>query len=120
MPRRLYSKATHALRYFLLRRLPACKQMAELMSASLERKLTVRERVRLKLHLWVCAWCVWYLEQLRLLRSAVQMRELETANDSSTADDANTIATPDAPPEAARLSAEARERIKLALERTPR
>lgn len=33
----LYDKAVHAVRYFLLRRLPTCKQMAPVMSESLAR-----------------------------------------------------------------------------------
>lgn len=106
MPARLYSKATHAVRYFLLRRLPACKQMTALMSASFERRLKRRERVELKLHLWVCAWCAWYLEQLRLLQSAARLHAPETADDEMIA-----------PAPAASLSYEARERIKRALDR---
>lgn len=103
MPLRSYSKATHAVRYFLLRRLPPCQNMVTVMSESLERPLTVRERVELKLHLWVCAWCVWYLEHLRLMRDTLRLRATD-------ATDANSDF-------AASLSAEARERIKLALKR---
>ncbi len=101
MARKLISRATHAFRYFLLRRLPACKQMTVLMSESLERRLTLRERVTLRLHLWVCIWCVWYLEQLRLLRASLRERDGRT----ETQDGAR----------AARLTPEARERIKRAL-----
>jgi hypothetical protein len=100
MARGLISRATHAARYFLLRRLPACKQMTALMSESLERRLTVRERVTLRLHLWVCIWCVWYLEQLRLLRATLRERaEQAEAEDGA----------------ALQLSTEARERLKRAL-----
>jgi hypothetical protein len=95
-----YKKATHAVRYFLLRRLPTCKEMVALMSQSMERPLTLRERVLLKLHLWVCAWCVWYLEQLRLLRSALRARVADAEA---------------AAPRGASLSPEARERIKRSL-----
>ena len=101
MARGLIGRATHAARYFLLRRLPACKQMTALMSESMERRLTLRERVTLRLHLWVCIWCVWYLEQLQLLRAAVRERaEHADAEDSSAA---------------LHLTLEARERIKRAL-----
>jgi len=105
MPIRLYRKTTHALRYWLLRRLPPCRQMVPLMSQSLERPLTLRERAGLKLHLAVCAWCVWYLEQLRLMRDAVHLRASDVADADSTS--------------APSLSAAARERIKLALNRPP-
>ena len=100
MARGLISRATHAARYFLLRRLPACKQMTVLMSESLERRLTLRERVTLRLHLWVCIWCVWYLEQLQLLRAALRGRA-ERAEAEDAAD--------------MRLTLEARERLKRAL-----
>lgn len=101
----LYDKAIHAVRYFLLRRLPTCKQMAPVMSESLERPLTLRERVQLKLHLWVCVWCVWYLENLRTMRSALRAR---AAREEEAADDVDS---------AVKLSEEARERIRRALAR---
>ena len=96
-----YKKATHALRWFLLHRLPTCKEVVGLMSQSMERPLTLRERVLLKLHLWVCVWCVWYLEQLRLMREALRAR----------------AATTNGGHPGASLSTEARERIKSALSR---
>ncbi len=102
MARGLISRATHAARYFLLRRLPACKQMTALMSESLERPLTLRERVLMRLHLWVCIWCVWYLEHIKLLRAALRER---AAHEDMTAD--------------AHLPPEARERIKRALKSSP-
>ncbi len=106
MARRLIGRATHALRYFLLRRLPPCRQITVLMSESMERPLTLRERVTLRLHLWVCIWCVWYLEQLHVLRRAVGARAVQTA---AAADDEISSAIT--------LSTEARERIKQALRR---
>ena len=99
---RFYKKATHALRYWLLRRLPTCRQTVSLISRSLERPLPFRERVKTKLHLWVCAWCVWYLEQLRLLRESLRARA---------------AAGEGFEPRGATLSTEARERIKSALGR---
>ena len=99
----LYDKAIHAVRYFLLRRLPTCKQMAPVMSESLERRLSLRERVTLKLHLWVCVWCVWYLENLRTMREALRAR--------GTREEADEVDS------AVKLSEEARERIRRALAR---
>jgi hypothetical protein len=101
----LYDKSIHAVRYFLLRRLPTCKQMAPVMSESLERRLTLRERATLKLHLWVCVWCVWYLENLRTMREALRARG---AREEEAADDVDS---------AVKLSEEARERIRRALAR---
>lgn len=103
MAERLYDRAIHAVRYFLLRRLPTCKQMAPVMSESLERPLTLRERVTLKLHLWVCVWCVWYLENLRTMREALRARGAQEETDEIDS--------------SAKLSEEARERIRRALAR---
>ena len=104
MAKGLYDRAVHAVRYFLLRRLPTCKQMAPVMSESLERRLILRERAALKLHLWVCVWCVWYLENLRTMRSALRARAAHEAE----ADEVES---------AVKLSEEARERIRRALAR---
>jgi hypothetical protein len=100
----LYDRAIHAVRYFLLRRLPTCKQMAPVMSESLERSLRLRERATLKLHLWVCVWCVWYLENLRTMREALRTRGAQEEE----ADEVDS---------AVKLSEEARERIRRALAR---
>jgi hypothetical protein len=96
-----YKKTTHAVRWFLLHRLPTCKEVVGWMPQSMERPLSLRERVLLKLHLWVCVWCVWYLEQLRLMREALR------------------AATSDGEYPGASLPAEARERIRSALSREP-
>ncbi|PYS91378.1 MAG: hypothetical protein DMF64_12440 [Acidobacteria bacterium] len=97
----IISRATHALRYFLLRRLPTCKQMSVVMSESLERRLTLRERISLRLHLWICIWCVWYLEHLHIVRDTLRARAAQT-------DATDTAAEP-------HLSLEARTRIKRTL-----
>ena len=89
-----YEKSKHAIRFWLLRRLPTCKQTTEIISQQMERSLSLRERMLLKLHLWVCAWCQWYLEHLQIMRNTLRA----TAND----DGATMTAT---------LSADARERI---------
>ena len=99
MALKFYDKLKHALRYWLLRRLPTCQQTVEKISLSLDRPLSLSERIKVKLHLWICAWCQWYLEHLRLIR--------ETAR-----------AKADEPPEfasGAGLSDEARERIRRRL-----
>jgi hypothetical protein len=67
----------------------------------MERRLTLRERVPLRLHLWICIWCVWYSEHLQLLRTTLQERATRAENDDSAA----TI----------HLSLEARKRLKRAL-----
>jgi len=48
-----------------------CKQATELMSQSLDRDLTLNERVRLKLHLLICTGCVNCNKQMNLLHNAM-------------------------------------------------
>lgn len=94
-----YEKLKHAVRYWLLRRLPPCKQTVKVLSESLERTLTLRERVLVKLHLWVCMWCVWYVEHLQLMRTSLR---------AETSEEKILPSTPD-------LSDDARERLKRRL-----
>ena len=51
-----------------------CKRAAALLSASLERALPLRERLRLRLHLRVCAACARLKTQLLLLRRVLRGR----------------------------------------------
>ena len=95
-----YDKTKHAVRFWLLRRLPPCQQTVQVISQSLERSLSMRERVLLKLHLWVCMWCVWYLEHLQLIRDTAREHPQD-------------LDEPD--PSTPGLSPEARDRIKQQL-----
>ena len=76
--------------------LPPCKDIVKIISASLDRKLTLRERTILKLHLAACEPCVRYLDQSKLLSGAAHTIDDELKNDLY----------------AGRLSDDARERIK--------
>jgi hypothetical protein len=100
MALKAYDKLKHAMRYWLLRKLPTCQQTVEKISQSMERKLTLRERFDLKLHLWICAWCQWYLEHLKIIRDAARAKGAES---------------PDLESITPTLSGEARERIKRRL-----
>jgi hypothetical protein len=55
---------------WLSHRLPACDEVARLASERLDRRLGLRERLAMRLHLRLCAWCRRYLEQLELLHCA--------------------------------------------------
>ncbi len=50
----------------------SCKQVSQLASQSMERKLSYRERFALFLHLMVCDACTLFVGQLKLLRQAMQ------------------------------------------------
>ena len=65
----------------------------------MERRLTPGERFKLKIHLWICVWCQWYLEHLQLIRDTSRAQ-------AGKAPDVMTSAT---------LSNDARERIRRRL-----
>ena len=94
----IYAKTKHAIRYWLLRNLPPCKEAVMVISNSMERPLTLREKLLLKLHLAACSWCQWYMEHLLMLRETLRTQSVGPP-------EANFSATQG-------LSAEARERIK--------
>jgi hypothetical protein len=50
--------------------LPPCKEIVKIISASLDRRLTLRERMILKIHLMACKPCANYLEQSHILSHA--------------------------------------------------
>lgn len=99
MALKFYDKLKHTVRFWLLRTLPTCQQTVETMSQSMERRLTLGERIKLKLHFWICVWCQWYMEHLHLIRDTSRAQ-------ADTTPDLMTSAT---------LSNEARERIRRRL-----
>lgn len=54
----------------ILEKLPivSCEEATRLASLSMERRLTLKETIDLKLHLFVCELCVNFLKQIRGLR----------------------------------------------------
>lgn len=94
----LFEKVKMGATFWLARRLPECVELVRVMSQSLERELTLRERAVLRLHYLYCGYCRSYLESLRFMREAARAKAEQVG---------------DAPGPA--LSDEARERIRRAL-----
>jgi len=99
-----YNSISKAVRLFLLHRLPACMEIVPLMSQSMERTLTFRERFVLNTHLLICAWCATYIEHLHKMRG--MLRNEDTGE-------------PWVPTDEPELSPDARERLKAALTKSP-
>lgn len=100
----LREKLRRELIVWLARRLPACRDITPMFSESLDRKLSVKEKIVMKLHLFTCDACKRYVKQLHFLRDAFRIQ--------------TDIAVESAAPlneSAPRLSFEARERMKAAL-----
>jgi hypothetical protein len=59
-----------------------CKDASRLISASQERPLGVRERLGLRLHLWMCVNCRRFARQVHWLRRVVRNLAVHAAMDS--------------------------------------
>jgi len=51
---------------------PSCKQAVRLQSAALDGKLSLRERLGLRIHLVLCTWCRRYGKQIRFVQTATR------------------------------------------------
>ncbi len=59
----------------------SCKEIGELLSQAMDRKLSFRERLGLKLHLFICKTCSCYDRQLQFIaRSARRLMQPEKDN----------------------------------------
>lgn len=50
---------------------PCCREMAFLASQSLDRRLTFREQFSMRMHGWICSWCVDYSDQVSKVNDTV-------------------------------------------------
>lgn len=55
---------------------PTCREVHQLTSEALDRRLTLRERVRVRVHLMLCAACTAFGQQIQLLRSSMRHFEI--------------------------------------------
>ncbi len=99
---KLLGKIKMEATFWLARRLPPCTELLPIMSQSLEREWTLRERVVMRLHFLYCDYCERYLKQLRFMREAAR---------AVGSDKIYEAASPSTPT----LSTEARDRLKNAL-----
>lgn len=79
----------------------SCKDASRMVSESIDRPLTLRERLTLRMHLLMCSFCTRFSRQLRFLRRAAEHFS-RAHQDSRSAPDET-------------LSVEARQRIRRAL-----
>jgi hypothetical protein len=60
-----------------------CKHASQLISQSLDRRLTMRERWSLKLHLLICRFCRRFSDQLMQLKLEVRQQIIAVENDEN-------------------------------------
>jgi type IV secretory pathway VirB9-like protein len=73
-----------------------CKRVAPLFSYALDRKLSLREKLRVRLHLYTCGACLNYVSNLKFMHEVFKAQEENLENEKIHVS----------------LSAEAKERIK--------
>ena len=76
----------------------ACKNTSRLISEGQERQLSLRERINLRLHVWMCNNCRRFEKQIVIMRKVMHRKW-----------------TQDTPPTNNQLPGEARERIRQTL-----
>jgi hypothetical protein len=72
MYKAVYKKVQRFFFVLILKYLPPCKDLIDIASASLDRKLTWRESIVLKLHLIPCKPCVRFIEQSKFMREMMK------------------------------------------------
>lgn len=77
-----------------------CKSVAPLFSDALDRRLTWREKLRVRLHLYTCGACLNYISNLEFMREVFKKQDKNLENEKIPVS----------------LSPEAKERIKHTLE----
>ena len=60
-----------------------CKQTSQLISQSLDRRLTLRERYSLKVHLVICKFCKRFSQHLQALRVGTKAMICKIENDDT-------------------------------------
>lgn len=61
----------------------SCKQVSQIISQSLDRPLTIRERFALKLHLFICKYCKRFSQHLQTLRVSMNTMVSSVEGNSS-------------------------------------
>jgi hypothetical protein len=62
-----------------------CRHASQLLSQSMDRRLSFRQRMMLRFHLMMCDACTQFSRQLRVLRSAIGQLGRRMAHDESQA-----------------------------------
>ncbi len=71
MPAQPIQKIGRSMMRLMARVMPSCKDITQLVSEAMDRRLPWRQRLAIRLHLRLCALCRRYARQLRLLHQGV-------------------------------------------------
>ena len=68
---------------WLAQRLPTCKEVTRMASDSMDRKLSLRHKISMKLHFIICEWCLRYFKQLQSMREIAYRHDEQTIGEKS-------------------------------------
>jgi hypothetical protein len=68
---------------FVWRKLPACREMVKIITASMDGRVSFKDWLRMKIHLLSCDPCVNFIKQLRFISGAVHQHQERLFNDES-------------------------------------
>jgi len=88
---------------WLIRNTPPCREVVRIISDEMDQPVSFRRRIGARLHFLICSWCLRYQKQIGLIRNFLRSTEPGPSTDES----------------GARLSDEARERLKRLTRRNP-
>lgn len=71
MPLNTLQKANYAMMRLMVRVLPSCRDISQLISAGMDRNLPLRKRLSIRLHVSMCKYCRRYEKQMHLLHEGV-------------------------------------------------
>ena len=71
MPMNSLQKANYAMMRLMVRVMPSCRDISQLISDGMDRNLPLRKRLSIRLHVSMCGFCRRYEKQLHLLHEGV-------------------------------------------------
>ncbi len=74
---RLLKGLKYRLKVWIAVKTESCKSVVHLFSHSLDRKLTILERIRVRIHLLTCTACLSYLSNLTFIHDAIRVTQTE-------------------------------------------
>jgi hypothetical protein len=100
----MFEKLKQSFIFWLARRTPDCKTITPILGEANNRPLTLREKINVKVHLFICQACQRYFNQIKFLHDFMSKNnhKFQVETDSS----------------APKLSDKAKQRLKNALKST--
>ena len=71
MPLNPLQKANYAMMRLMVRVMPSCRDISQLISDGMDRHLPLRKRLSIRLHVSMCKYCRRYENQMHLLHEGV-------------------------------------------------